>query len=125
MSIRRSETDAQRAATFSTMPGVPEKSTGFDVSSGVRRAPCAGTERAFDSCRFDGDALVLSYMYGVDEVVSPNVDTTGADIVVALRVRHGGGSAVAVGLMGEAQLAIYGGRRTARYRGGDVLSCTG
>ncbi len=59
------------------------------TSVGWYRAADAGTERTFDSCRFDGDTLVLSYMYGVNEIVSPSLDTTGADIVVALRVKQG------------------------------------
>ena len=95
------------------------------TSVGWYRATDAGTDRAFDSCRFDGDTLVLSYTYGVDEAVSPSLDTTGADIVVALRVKHGGGSAVAVGLTGEARFAIYGGHRNVRYPSGEVLTCTG
>jgi len=95
------------------------------TSIGWYRAADAGTERAFDSCRFDGDTLVLTYLYGVDEVVSPTLDATGDDIVVALRVRRVSGSAPAVGLTGEARFAIYGGRRTVRYPGGEALSCTG
>lgn len=92
---------------------------------GWYRAADTGAYRAFDACRFDGDTLVLSYTYGVNEVVSPSLDTTGEDLVVALRVRQGAGSAVAVGLTGEARFGLYGGHRTVRYPSGGVLACTG
>ncbi len=92
---------------------------------GWYHAADAGTERAFDSCRYDGGTLVLSFLYGVNETVSPSLDTTGADVVVALRVKQGRGSAVAVGLTGEARFTIYGGHRPVRYPGGDLLTCTG
>lgn len=95
------------------------------TSVGWYRAADAGAGRPFSSCRFDGDTLVLSYTYGVNDAVSPSLDATGPDIVVALRVKHGGGSVPAVGLTGEARFAIYGGHRTVRYPGGEALTCTG
>ena len=95
------------------------------TSVGWYRAADAGGERTFESCRFDSDTPVLSYTYGVNEIVSPSLDTTGADIVVALRVKRGDGSAVMIGLTGEARFAIYGEDRTVRYPGGEVLTCTG
>jgi hypothetical protein len=68
--------------------------------------------------------LVLSYTYGANEVVSPSIDTTGPDIVVALHVRQGGGSAPAIGLVGETRFAVYGAQKTVRYPGGDALDCS-
>lgn len=43
---------------------------------------------------------------------------------MTLRVKRGNGSAVMIGLTGETRFAIYGGHRTVRNPGGEVLTCT-
>ena len=62
------------------------------TSVGWYRVASAGSDQHFDSCRFDGPALVLSYSYGANQRVSPTVDSRGGDVVVALHVEVGKGS---------------------------------
>ena len=93
-------------------------------SIGWYHSATGGSDQRFESCRFDGDTLVLSYFYGANQVVSPSVDTTGPDVVVALHVKWGGGVTPAVGLIGDARFGIFGGQSTVRYPDGEVLDCT-
>ena len=83
------------------------------------RASDAGAERAVDSCRFDGDTLVLSYRYAVNEFVSLSLDATGADVVVDLRVTQGSGSSVANGYPSYRTAAMPGRRSVPRERRAD------
>ncbi len=94
------------------------------AGTGWYRASASGAERRFDSCRLDGQTVVLAFRYGANEVVSPTVDTTGPDVVVALRARHGSGSAAAVAYTGEVRFALTGAGRTVRYPDGRTLDCT-
>ena len=82
-----------------------------------------GSDQRFESCHFEGETLVLSYRYGVNQSVSPSIDTRSGDVVVSLRVRAGHGSVIDIGLMGDARFAVYGGPSTVRYRDGKTLDC--
>lgn len=83
-----------------------------------------GSDQRFDSCRYDGQTLVLSYSYGANQRVSPAVDTRDMDVVVALHVDAGKGSTPDIGLTGEARFAIFGGPTTVRYPDGERLDCS-
>ena len=91
---------------------------------GWYRVASASSAQHFDSCRFDGQKLVLSYSYGANERVSPTVDTRGRDVVVALHVEAGTGSTPDIGLVGEARFAIFGEPTTVRYPDGEKLDCS-
>ena len=94
------------------------------TSVGWYRVASAGSDQHFDSCRFDGQNLVLSYLYGANQRVSPTVDTRGGDVVVALHVEAGTGSTPDIGLTGEARFAIFGEPTTVRYPDGETLDCS-
>ena len=94
------------------------------TSVGWYRVASAGSDQHFDSCRFDGQTLVLSYSYGANQRVSPTVDTRGGDVVVALHVEVGKGSTPAIGLSGEARFAIFGEPTSVRYPDGEKLNCS-
>ena len=94
------------------------------TSVGWYRVASAGSEQRFDSCRFDGQTLVLSYLYGANERVSPSVDTRGRDVVVTFHVEAGTGSTPDIGLTGEARFAIFGEPTTVRYPDGEKLDCS-
>ena len=94
------------------------------TSVGWYRVASAGSDQHFDSCRFDGQKLVLSYSYEANERVSPTVDTRGGDVVVALHVEAGTGSTTDIGLTGEAGFAIFGEPTTVRYPDGEKLDCS-
>ena len=87
------------------------------TSVGWYRVASAGSDQHFDSCRFDGQTLVLSYSYGANQRVSPTV-------VVALHVEVGKGSTPAIGLSGEARFAIFGEPTSVRYPDGEKLNCS-
>lgn len=91
------------------------------TSVGWYRVASAGSDEHFDSCRFDGQTLVLSYSYGANERVSPSVDTRGGDVVASFHVEAGTGSTDDIGLTGEARFAIFGEPTTVRYPDGEKL----
>lgn len=77
----------------------------------------------FDSCRFEGDTLVLTYVYGANQLISPSVDTRREYIVVGLNTKVGDGITPAIGLSGEARFIIFGGPRSVRDADGHGLDC--
>jgi hypothetical protein len=85
----------------------------------------AATDQRFESCRIDDGVLVLTYTYGANQVVSPSIDTTGDDVIVALEVEDGDGTTPAIGLSGEARFGIFGrdDERTVTYSDGESLTC--
>ncbi len=84
----------------------------------------AGAEQRFDSCRFDGDTLVLRYIYGANEAVEPRIDARGGDLVVSLSTQRGEGVTPAIGLLGEVRFTVFGGAAAVRYPDGEQLSCS-
>lgn len=80
-------------------------------------------ERRFESCHFDGNGLVLSYVYGSNERTEVAVDTRGGGIEVSLTSDLGEGGTFAIGLEGEARFAIFSERTEVRYPDGEVLAC--
>lgn len=80
----------------------------------------------FESCHWNGETLVLSYTYGVNERVSPTIDTRGdGPVRVALRIERGDGISIQVGLGGVARFLVYGGPTEVRYEDGPELRCLG
>ncbi len=94
------------------------------TSAGWYMSANAGAEQRFDSCRFDGDALVLTYSYGANQAVEPRVDARGGDLVVSLRTEQGEGVTPAIGLHGEVRFMVFGGAAAVRYPDGERLSCS-
>lgn len=63
----------------------------------------------FESCTFDGQQLVLGYMYGVGELTAPTVDQRPDDkIVVSLETEVDDGMHILIGLLGRAEFTIHG-----------------
>jgi hypothetical protein len=83
-----------------------------------------GGER-FESCRWQGDTVVLGYSYGVGDTVSTMVNPQGDHVVAQLRVDRPGGDRRAIALVGEARYRISGGPLPVRYPNGAALSCPG
>ena len=83
------------------------------------------TNQRFESCRWDGGVLVLTYVYGANQVVSPSIDTRGKSLVVALEVEEGDGVTPAIGLTGETRFGISGrdDKATLTYPDGRRLAC--
>ena len=94
------------------------------TSVGWYRAASAGSDQRFESCSFDGTTLVLTYLYGANERVSPTVDARGKDLVVALHVDAGEGATPSIGLSGEARFSIFGDPTSVRYPDGEKVDCS-
>lgn len=82
-----------------------------------------GQSGRFESCRFDGEYLVLSYTYGANEAVSLDVDKRAHEVVVTFTTRSDGGIAPMVLLDGEARFRVSGGPRPVRHSSGERLDC--
>lgn len=81
--------------------------------------------RRFESCRWEGDTLVLQWLYGANERVGASLDARGGgELTVALAGEVGDGDRVDIGLSGEARFAVYGGRTAVRYEDGTPLKCS-
>ena len=81
-----------------------------------------GGER-FESCHWEGDALVLGYTYGTGDTVSTMVHPAGDHVVAQLRIDEPGGNRTAVALTGEARYPISGGPLPVQYPNGAQLNC--
>jgi hypothetical protein len=92
------------------------------TSAGWYLSAHPGGER-FESCHWDGEALVLGYTYGSGDTVSTMVHPDGDHVVAQLRVEEAGGDRSAIGLMGEARYPVDGGPLPVRYPDGAELSC--
>lgn len=63
----------------------------------------------FEGCTFDGQQLVLDYMYGVGQLIAPTVDTRPGDkIVVSLETEKDDGDRIMIGLGGRAEFTVNG-----------------
>jgi hypothetical protein len=76
-----------------------------------------------DGCRWDGDTLVVRFLYGANEEVSPVLDARDGDLVVSLEIRSGGGDTPSIGLGGEASFLVFGdaGGRVLRPDGSELV----
>ncbi len=81
-----------------------------------------GGER-FESCHWQGSAVVLGYSYGVGDTVSTMVHPEGDHVVAQLRIDRVDGSGAAQALMGEARYPVSGGPLPVRYPNGAELNC--
>jgi hypothetical protein len=87
-----------------------------------RSAHSVGGSR-FDSCTFDGTTLVLTWINGVDSLVSPSVDVRSGQIIVGLREDQGSGGHIAIGLPGEARFVVRDADGPVAYDDGRPLAC--
>jgi hypothetical protein len=81
-----------------------------------------GGER-FESCRWEGDSVVLGYSYGVGDTVSTMVRPEGDHVVAQLRIDRADGSHATQALMGEARYPVSGGPLPVEYPNGAQLNC--
>jgi hypothetical protein len=81
-----------------------------------------GGER-FQSCRWDGDQLILGYTYLTGDTVSTMVRPDGDHVVAQLRVDEPGGNRTTVTLTGEARYQVSGGPLPVKYPSGAQLNC--
>jgi hypothetical protein len=77
----------------------------------------------FQSCRWDGDELVLRYSYGTGDTVTTVVNPQSDDVVAQLRVDEGAGDHTSGALYGEARFRISGQPRPVHYPNGAELNC--
>jgi len=81
-----------------------------------------GGER-FESCRWEGDTVVLGFTYGVGDTVSTMVRPEGDHVVAQLRIDRAEGPAASVALTGEARYPVSGGPLPVQYPNGAELNC--
>jgi hypothetical protein len=81
-----------------------------------------GGER-FESCHWEGDALVLGYTYGVGDTVSTMVHPEGDHVVAPLRIERAEGTQIALALTGEARYPVSRGPLPVEYPNGAELNC--
>jgi len=81
-----------------------------------------GGER-FESCHWEGDAVVLGYSYGVGDTVSTMVQPKGDHVVAQLRIDRADDAQPAIALMGEARYPVSGGPLPVKYPNGAELNC--
>lgn len=81
-----------------------------------------GGER-FESCHWDGDALVLGYTYGVGDTVSTMVHPDGDHVVAQLRIDRADDTQIALALTGEARYPVSSGPLPVEYPNGAELNC--
>jgi hypothetical protein len=77
----------------------------------------------FESCHWEGQNLVLGYIYGSGDTVSTMVHPDGDHVVAQLRVDEAGGVQTAQALTGEATYPISGGPVSVKYPNGAELNC--
>jgi len=77
----------------------------------------------FESCHWEGDALVLGYTYGSGDTVSTMVRPEDDHVVAQLRVDEPDGPRPAIALTGEARYPVSGGPLPVRYPDGNELNC--
>jgi hypothetical protein len=93
------------------------------TSVGWYRSAHTSSVQHFDACSFHGTTLVLSYSYGANQMVSPQVDTRGRDVIVALDTKVGDRPTPAIQLSGQARFSILAGPQTVKYPDGERLDC--
>ena len=81
-----------------------------------------GGER-FESCHWEGETLVLGYIYGSGDTVSTMVHPDGDHVVAQLRIDRADGDQRAIGLTGEAHYPVDGGPHPVEYPNGAELNC--
>jgi hypothetical protein len=81
-----------------------------------------GGER-FESCRWQGNSVVLGYSYGVGDTVSTMVRPEGDHVVAQLRIDRATGGASTTALAGEARYPVHGGPFPVEYPNGKRLNC--
>ncbi len=111
--------NARNVAIFLLSGALTVTSVGWYRSSDI----VGGDEVRFSSCRWEGSTLVLGYLYGVAELISPSVDSRNGELTVALRTIVDDGPHIAIGLGGEARFGIYDGPKTVKYEDGEELDC--
>ncbi len=77
----------------------------------------------FESCHWEGQNLVLGYVYGSGDTVSTMVNPTGDHVVAQLRVDEADGAHTAQALTGAATYPISGGPVAVKYPNGAELNC--
>ena len=81
------------------------------------------SERRFESCRFEGNVLVLNWTGGANERTRVELDTRNNVLVASLQTEAGSGGSPAIGLLGEARFTVYGDSRQVRDPKGEMLAC--
>lgn len=81
-----------------------------------------GGER-FESCHWQGNAVVLGYSYGVGDTVSTMVHPEGDHVVAQLRIDRADGAQDTTALMGQARYPVSGGPLPVQYPNGAELNC--
>jgi hypothetical protein len=77
----------------------------------------------FESCHWEGESLVLGYVYGSGDTVSTMVHPSGDHVVAQLRVDRADGAQTLQALTGEATYPISGGPIPVKYPNGAELNC--
>ena len=77
----------------------------------------------FESCHWEGENLVLGYVYGSGDTVSTRVRPSGEHVVAQLRVDRADGAQTLQALTGEATYPISGGPVPVEYPNGAELNC--
>jgi len=77
----------------------------------------------FESCHWEGQNLVLGYIYGSGDTVSTMVHPDGDHVEAQLRVDGAGGIQTMQVLTGEATYPISGGPVPVKYPNGAELNC--
>ena len=77
----------------------------------------------FESCHWEGQNLVLGYVYGSGDTVSTMVHPAGDHVVAQLRVDRADGAQTMQAVRGEATYPISGGPVPVEYPNGAELNC--
>lgn len=88
-----------------------------------RSAQAESGDERFDSCRLDGETLILGYAYGANQSVNVGIDTRGEEVIVSLTALSGEGITPAIQLGGEARFTLFSAPTTVRYADGEELDC--
>jgi hypothetical protein len=77
----------------------------------------------FESCHWEGENLVLGYVYGSGDTVSTMVHPDNDHVVAQLRVDPAEGAQTMQALTGEATYPVSGGPVPVEYPNGAELNC--
>lgn len=77
----------------------------------------------FESCHWQGENLVLGYVYGSGDTVSTMVHPDDDHVVAQLRVDRAAGAQTMLALTGEATYPVSGGPVPVEYPNGAELNC--